>query len=355
MRDTERWRLLGISTYRSLAEKNRDAIAAHNRQMLSILSLTGAVMMLLPLLAVPFSSTKGAAIPAYLLAIGFFLLLYIVGRSDRFARYVLTTLYAGFSVFFILAIYLSTMHSPHMRATVILGVFCIMPLSFIDYPIRIDGFLIFWFIVHAILAHYYKPGIALDDLVNTLGFGILGAFFGNINLTLRLKNFETQRLLTIEKETDPLTGLHNRRKLLDTLSTLGEPGVIKPTGILMIDIDFFKEFNDTHGHLPADECLEQLAGFFLSLQEKKPLSFYRYGGEEFVALAYGHTEEELLREAEYIRATVAQESVITVSIGAAYCGEDPQSDWKDMLERADQAVFAAKRAGRNRVYADSGH
>lgn len=321
--------------------------------MLSILSRTGAAMMLLPLLSVPFSATKSAAIPAYLLAIGFFLLLYIVGRSDRFARYVLITLYAGFSVFFILAIYLSTIHSPHMRATVIIGVFCIMPLSFIDYPIRMDGFIFFWFIVHAILAHYHKPGVALDDLVNTLGFGILGAFFGNINLTLRLKNFENQRLLTIEKETDPLTGLHNRRKLLDTLSNLSNPGVTTPIGILMIDIDFFKEFNDTHGHLPADECLEELASFFLSLQEEKPLSFYRYGGEEFVALVYSYTEEELLRVAEDIRARVAQEYSITVSIGAAYCGENPQSNWKDMLERADQAVFAAKRAGRNRVYADS--
>lgn len=278
MKETERWKLPGITTYRTLAEKNRDAIAAHNRQMLSILSRTGAAMMLLPLLAVPFSATKSAAIPAYLMAISFFFLLYLLGRSDRLSRYVLIALYAGFSVFFILAIYLSTFHSPHMRATVIIGVFCIMPLSFIDYPIRMDGFIIFWFIVHAVLAHYHKPGVALDDLVNTLGFGILGAFFGNINLTLRLKNFETQRLLTIEKETDPLTGLHNRRKLLDTLGTLHNPGVVKPTGILMIDIDFFKEFNDTHGHLPADECLEQLANFFLSLQEEKQLSFYRYGG-----------------------------------------------------------------------------
>lgn len=116
-----------------------------------------------------------------------------------------------------------------MRATILLGAFSIMPLGFIDRPGRINLFVAFWLAVHTILALYLKPQYALDDMINSLCFAILGCFIGNMMVHVRLESFEAYRLLTIEKETDILTGIFNRRKLFETLAILETIDAEKPT------------------------------------------------------------------------------------------------------------------------------
>jgi diguanylate cyclase (GGDEF)-like protein len=240
-----------------------------------------------------------------------------------------------------------------MRATVLLGAFCIMPLGFIDRPARMNLFVAFWFTVHTILAFYLKPQYALDDTLNCLCFAILGCFIGNIMVWVRLDGYEVHRLLTIEKETDVLTGLFNRRKLFETLADLETTGAEKPSAILMIDIDHFKDFNDSYGHAAGDKCLSHLGEVFTKFAQNFRLHFYRYGGEEFVAMAYGYDEKELLSIAESLRISVQSTEIYghrtTVSIGVAYCGEEQIKNYENVIDRADKAVYAAKRSGRNKV------
>lgn len=69
------------------------------------------------------------------------------------------------------------------------------------------------------------------------------------------RSFETQRQLILQKETDVLTGLNSRRKLYETLAHLETPASIKPSCVMMIDIDHFKDLNDAHGHAADDRCL----------------------------------------------------------------------------------------------------
>ena len=339
--------------YTQLASVNCTDISAYNGKMLSALTLIGGLLMLLPVLATPFSKTKTDAIPAYLLAATLFFILFFIFKISVIKIYALGGLYICFSIFFALAIYLSVFHTPNMRATILLGAFCIMPLGFIDRPVRMNLFVAFWLAVHTILAFYLKPLYALDDTINCLCFAILGCFIGNIMVWVRLEGYEVHRLLTSEKETDVLTGLFNRRKLFETLATLETISAEKPSGILMIDIDHFKEFNDNHGHSTGDNCLSRLGEAFTIFTQNFRLHFYRYGGEEFVAMAYGYSEEELLSIAESLRIAVQSADInghrTTVSIGVAYCGDEQVRNYENIIDRADKAAYDAKRAGRNNV------
>ena len=341
-------------TYIQLASANRKTTEAYNEKMLSALTRMGGLLILLPLLAAPFSNTKTDAVPAYLLGTAIYFALFLLFRLPIMRKYTLCGLYICFSVFFQFAIYLSVIHSPDMRATILLGAFCIMPLSFIDRPSRMNRFVAFWLAVHTILAFYLKPQYALDDTINCLCFAFLGCYLGNIMVRVHLESYEARRLLTIEKETDVLTGLSNRRKLFETLAILQTADVERPTGILMLDIDHFKSFNDSYGHAAGDRCLGYFGEVLTKFTNNYRLHFYRYGGEEFVAMAYGYDEKELLSIAESLRIAVQSIDMdghqITVSIGVAYCGDEQVQNYEKVIDRADKAAYAAKSIGRNSVF-----
>jgi len=160
--------------------------------------------------------------------------------------------------------------------------------------------------------------------------------------------------LTIEKETDVLICIYNRRKLFDTLAALETSSVEKPTGILMIDIDNFKNFNDKYGHAADDIYLCRLGESFTKFIQDFRIQFYRYGGDEFVAMAYGYDKDELLSISESLRIAIQNIDIngdrITVSIGVAYCGGEEVRNYENIIDRADKAAYVAKHAGRNRVY-----
>jgi diguanylate cyclase (GGDEF)-like protein len=345
-------------TYKLLSSDNCKAIDDYNKKTLFTLLPIGWALALLPLAAAPFSNTKVDAIPAYLLTFSAFFTLFILFKIPVIKKHTLVGLYTSFSVLFLLAIYLSVIHSPNMRATILLGGFGIMPLSFIDRPRRIRLFLVFWLVVHSALAFSLKPQYALDDTINCVCVAVLGCYLGKTMTQVRLESFEARRLLVIEKETDVLTGLFNRRKLFETLVVLETTDAERPSGILMLDIDNFKDFNDNYGHAVGDRCLRVFGEVLSGFAQNSRLRFYRYGGEEFVAMAYGYSEKELFSIAEGLRIAVQSTDMdghrITVSIGVAYCGEEKVRIYENVIDRADKAAYAAKRAGRNKVCMEHG-
>lgn len=160
-----------------------------------------------------------------------------------------------------------------------------------------------------------------------------------------------------EAVTDPLTTLPNRRALDDLLRKQLSLAAHRRAGfgVLMLDLDHFKSINDNHGHTVGDEVLRAFATRVRGLLREGDVCS-RYGGEEFVVVLPGATLELALDVAERLRASVAEAPLlkapaltVTVSVGAAIhrVGEGAQ----DLLERADAAVYDAKRAGRNRVCA----
>lgn len=158
--------------------------------------------------------------------------------------------------------------------------------------------------------------------------------------------------------TDPLTELHNRRGIdqfgRDELKRAQRFG--HALSALMVDLDRFKPVNDTHGHGVGDEVLVEVARRYRHALREVDL-IGRYGGEEFAVLLPETDRAEAERVAERLRTRVAErpiatdagELTITVSIGVAAWQPEEMTDLDALLERADRALYAAKRAGRNLV------
>jgi diguanylate cyclase (GGDEF)-like protein len=157
---------------------------------------------------------------------------------------------------------------------------------------------------------------------------------------------------------DALTGVHNRGYLEESLareeSRVRRSG--QPLGVLMIDIDHFKRFNDTHGHAAGDAVLRGVGQFVLSLTRGED-TFCRYGGEEFVLLMVDTTARAVWDRAEALRAGVQaldfeydgqSLGTVTLSIGVAMI-PDHAADGHGALRAADAALYRAKQDGRNRV------
>ncbi len=150
---------------------------------------------------------------------------------------------------------------------------------------------------------------------------------------------------------DPLTGLGNRRGLnlaLQTCQALGQP-----FAVIALDIDFFKRINDTYGHDTGDQVIRQV-GHWMRTQAREGDTLFRMGGEEFLALLPGAHQNAAANIAERLRAgiehaAILPEETVTVSIGVAAWAPEDAIDPEQVLKAADQALYRAKQAGRNRV------
>lgn len=149
---------------------------------------------------------------------------------------------------------------------------------------------------------------------------------------------------------DPLTGLANRRfmevQLVKNLETAKR--YREPFSVIMLDIDHFKNYNDTHGHLAGDQLLVRLAGILIREMRKADYVF-RYGGEEFLIILPATDPHMALGAAERLRRAVETEGGgVTVSLGIASLCES-LADQDTLIEAADNALYRAKKNGRNRV------
>lgn len=278
-------------------------------------------------------------------------------KKKKSTEFSVLGLYFCFTLFIQLGMYLSLIYAPNMQATILLGSFIILPLSIVYNPRRVNTFLLFWLFTHTILSIYFKPNNAMIDLLNCICTITLGIYLGNELMFVRLRSFDISRQLKIEKETDLLTGLYNRRKLLEVFESIENDRIQKLSGILMIDIDHFKAFNVKNGHVLGDKCLNYLGSLLNEFSVNKNVWFYRYGGEEFVALIYNHNYDNLVSFAERIRNTIEHGifdgHTVTASIGVTYCGEETILDFESIINRADKAVYFAKDSGRNCVWIES--
>jgi diguanylate cyclase (GGDEF)-like protein len=179
---------------------------------------------------------------------------------------------------------------------------------------------------------------------------------------LHEKNAALQQLneqLRLAAITDTLTGLYNRRHLAEVLAPLHweATGRGERYGVLLLDIDHFKRVNDTWGHPAGDLVIQNVAGIVLATVREEDLAF-RYGGEELLVVLRGATMEALLALGERLRGAVraqpfevcpGERHPVTVSVGAAVVHPGGDLDWDSVLQRADNALYAAKRGGRDRV------
>jgi diguanylate cyclase (GGDEF)-like protein/PAS domain S-box-containing protein len=177
-------------------------------------------------------------------------------------------------------------------------------------------------------------------------------------VSLSLANIRLREALRNQSIRDPLTGLYNRRYLEEMLeretrrAVRAEQGL----GVLMLDLDHFKKFNDTYGHDAGDSVLRDVASFLLKSVRAEDI-VCRFGGEEFVVILPAASLQTTQARAERIRARLRELTVlhqgqslgmVTVSVGVAELPQHGTSP-KVLLEAADAALYQAKRKGRDRV------
>ena len=175
---------------------------------------------------------------------------------------------------------------------------------------------------------------------------------------LTVENLRLRESLRMQAIHDPLTGLFNRRYMEAALESEMSRAVRKGTtvGIIMLDIDHFKDFNDSWGHEVGDIVLRQL-GVFLQASVRNEDIACRYGGEEFLIIMPEISQEKVVQRAEGLRAGVRTlnpdaglpwQGKLSISLGVADFPHDGQTA-QEVLQAADQALYQAKRAGRDRV------
>ncbi len=168
-----------------------------------------------------------------------------------------------------------------------------------------------------------------------------------------------QALLRLS-HTDPLTGLENRRAIDQRLRDLWDrwQRAGQPFAAILVDVDFFKRYNDCYGHQEGDRCLIVVADALRALAEQHHATIGRYGGEEFILLVNLKDEAEVATLAEAIRGSVENLdlrheqrrdglSLVTVSVGAAFTRKHAAAKLEKVIYEADRALYSAKAAGRN--------
>jgi len=166
--------------------------------------------------------------------------------------------------------------------------------------------------------------------------------------------------LEVLAELDPLTGIPNRRSFDDHLQIGWTRAVRAGTslGIIMIDVDHFKEYNDSEGHIAGDLCLSKIAQACASSMKRNGDFLARYGGEEFGGILVTQTDDDIAVVAERMRTTVAELAIphptnpggiVTISLGVARIRPSARENPLDLVAAADDALYVAKSRGRNQV------
>lgn len=198
--------------------------------------------------------------------------------------------------------------------------------------------------------------------------GAMGQRYTFIQITDVTQSVMRERLLKAQASklkalanVDVLTGLGNRRLLDDSLPQLlravGKHG--RALSLVMFDIDYFKQFNDSYGHLAGDDCLRQVAGVLRQVFRRPTDLVVRFGGEEMVAVLPETDGDDALQLASQALRQVCDlaianagskvAKVVTLSAGVSVLQPGEAATPIELLEQADQAMYAAKGAGRNQV------
>ncbi len=176
-----------------------------------------------------------------------------------------------------------------------------------------------------------------------------------------------EKLIALQKEfealsyKDGLTGVSNRRSFDSVLDIEWEDARIheQSLGLIFLDIDFFKQYNDTYGHLQGDDCLKKVASLLREASGREKDFFARFGGEEFVFVLPNTHKAQAIELAEHCRKIIedaviehraSDEGILTISLGVDVIVPGVKGGGAGLVGRVDRLLYRAKQAGRNCVF-----
>jgi len=197
--------------------------------------------------------------------------------------------------------------------------------------------------VIGVMCLYLPPGAVIDEGKRNM----LVSIGNQVGMAMEnIRHHDEIKALSLQ---DPLTGLGNRRymEIRTEIAFARSRRYERPLSAIMLDIDFFKRYNDTYGHQAGDDMLVRVAKA-VSKNIRETDFAARYGGEEFLVVLPETPLPEALEAAERIRKSVEKETGVTVSLGVA-CFQKEMKDKETLIKKADEALYIAKQKGRNRV------
>ncbi|MDD4075250.1 MAG: diguanylate cyclase [Eubacteriales bacterium] len=354
-------RFLFCDEFCSFLARNRDAVNKENLIMLRKLSVLGAGLMgVMTLFAFlfPYLYRMQTLYPPYFIAYALICAIAFTKAGKRRA-YQMATACAIVLVTAAFGMHLGIFYTRNGNANLYMVFLIIMPMLFITTPLFTRLFAFAVCAVFSVLTLLFKDVAHYEiDITNCWVCYVISMVGTHMINTVRMENIDARRRLYGEALIDGLTQLNNRRAFTAYMETL-HPKLLTDAArvtVYMIDIDIFKIFNDTYGHVEGDRCLVELGDIFRSLSSRYGLFIARYGGEEFIAVS-----ADAALDAEAVGQAIVDEVFdkrmsfatspygrVTVSVGCADSRARGGNNDFDLINNADVALYRAKERGRNR-------
>lgn len=340
--------------------QQQHAIAEHNSEMLinltRLCTVAMALMALVSLPAAHLAQLRGVYM-VYTVLFAFFTV-WCRWQRKKQRQLGYTAGYVFMLFLFSFGILIGTRFAPNQAATMFFVFMLTAPLLFILPLQKIYAFVLPAFGVFAVCALLYKnPAIAVFDLTNGVVCLVVGVWLCAMVLNSRISVLAVEEQLRRMCDKDELTGLPNRRSFNRYMEAVYP--LKAQLALVVADIDDFKHYNDSYGHLEGDEALREVARLLESYAQENNLFVARYGGEEFVMADSQHSTADfewmIQRLLENVKEAKAGEGNLlksTISLSAGMATKQEQEHWEQLVARADAALYQAKRQRKNQLVRD---
>lgn len=340
--------------YNQFFKENAEIIRLYNNVIYPKIACIGALTTTIALIGSFFNDYMARSRAPYVVICAFCLILYFTRKTKFWRMHPVLCDYLVFAQIFFMLMYMGVVLFRNGTGASILILLSIFPVAFVDKPQNLFMAEMGMYLIHTITSFLIKDFVyASLDMINGLIAVIAGCIFGFFILNSRLHALNYRTLLSVEREIDVLTTLYNRRKMTEELESFKRGFTPEPSGVIMMDIDLFKSYNDTYGHVAGDACLNTFGQMLKSMEREGKIKLYRYGGEEFIAFVWDANKEEVYKYAEQMhtrtKALPVEHRSITISVGYVHCADKQVKNFETWIQRADQALYIAKGRGRDCV------
>ena len=342
---------------REFYKKHQNYIQQNNSRVLGIGLITIAIFLSSFLVVELTTGIIQIHVNAFAIMLGLTIIMFaihtLLTKNKYIATLVLMSIFvASFSTFLIFE---ETYYMPNKNAVIFYVFMLALPILIIAPPYAIINYNILSFAALAIMSYIFKEkSLFIKDLMFGLCCIVAGIFLGRHSLINTFDGYNLRDKLEYQSRYDPLTNIYNRRagrKRLEEVM-VNEDKI----AIAMIDIDDFKLYNDTYGHVKGDEVLRTLSSIFLYHARKHGFFVSRFGGEEFLFVTYGYDVEiirsildECAKDMKLAHIEDKNSQYGTVTFSAGYTITNSCKDIEKLVEIADEALYLAKDNGKNQI------